>query len=139
MFLIHAGKTYQAGIEHAIHADSPEMDVVEMRRAPRGGLVGITRLVDCVDVSLNADSSRAGPDRDYISDKIAPDQRIWTGGPFAFVLDDVWAQPEVVPYRGELGFFEVSGLPLAEIDAMLRERTGCPASLPRTQARKQAT
>jgi hypothetical protein len=107
VFLIYAGKTYQAGIEHAIHADSPEMDVVEMRRAPRGGLVGIARLVDCVDVSLNADGSRAGPDRDYISDKIAPDQRIWTGGPFAFafVLDDVWALPEVVPYRGELGFF----------------------------------
>jgi hypothetical protein len=118
------GKTYQTGIEHAIHADSPEMDILEMRRSPRGGFVGIARLVDCVDVSLNVDGSRAGPDRDYISDAIAPDQRIWTGGPFAFVLDDVRALPEVVPYRGELGFFNVSDPSLAAIDAMLRKRTG---------------
>ena len=127
VYLIHAGKTYQTGIEHAIHADSPEMDVVEMRHAPRGGFVGVARLIDCVDVAVNADGSRADRAQDFICDRIAPDQRIWTGGPFAFVLDDVWALPEVVPYRGELGFFNVAGAAVEIIKAHLRERAAVRA------------
>ncbi len=102
------------------------MDSIEMRRSPRGGLVGIARLVECVDVSLNADGSR-GPDRDYISDVIAPDQRVWTVGPFAFILDDVRALPNVVPYRGQVGFFSVTGPALVAVEAQLPDRAAVRA------------
>jgi hypothetical protein len=67
------------------------------------------------------------PNRDYISDTIASDQRIWTGGPFAFILDDVWALPEVVPTRGKLGFFIVAGPAVEIIKAHLRDRAAVRA------------
>jgi hypothetical protein len=90
--LIHAGKTYQRGIEVAIHADSPEVDLFGMINAPRGAVVGIASLVDCVRESA-----------------VAPDQRIWAGGPWCFVLDDVRAI-DPVPYKGELGLFNIAWL-----------------------------
>jgi hypothetical protein len=99
--LIHAGKAYQTGMEHAINADSPEMDVVEMKRAPRGAIVGMARMIDCIDLR------RSRHDDDLESFGIAQDQVIWTGGPFAFVFDEVHAFPQPFPYKGALGFFDV--------------------------------
>ena len=88
--LIHAGKRYQTDMEHAIHAHSPEVDVAGMKRSPRGAIVGIAQLVDCVR-----------------ADEVAPEQRIWAGGPWCFVFGSVRAFEEPIPYKGALGFFDV--------------------------------
>jgi hypothetical protein len=100
-FLIHTGKTYRTGMEHYIHAHSPSINIVEMQRSPRGGIVGIARLVDCIEIPLTIDRwERVGA-------RIRPEQRVWTGtrcGPYAFLLEDVHPLPYLVPYPGR-GFF----------------------------------
>lgn len=88
--LIHAGKTYQTGVEYEIHADSPEVDIEGMRRSTRGAVVGVCQIVACVRAHA-----------------VAPDQRIWAGGPWCFVLEDVRALAIPIPFRGQLGFFDV--------------------------------
>ncbi len=86
--LIHASKAYQTDTEYVINAYSPDLDIIEMKRAPRGAIVGAAMLVACVRAH-----------------EVAEDQRIWAGGPWCFVFADVMAYSPI-PYRGELGFFE---------------------------------
>lgn len=90
LVLIHAGKRYQNGMEHAIHSDSPEVDIVGMLRAPRGALVGVAYLYDCVR-----------------PDQVDVDQQIWAGGPWCFLLGSVYEFSQPVPYDGALRFFDV--------------------------------
>jgi hypothetical protein len=129
---IHAGKKYQTGIEHAINADSPEMDVIDMRRSPRGGIVGIARLVDCIDVAVGSDGQRR-IGNEYVSDRIAHDQRIWSAKApwiddkrmrqYAFVFADPWPLPEPIAYPGELGFFNIAQATVKLINDMLFRAT----------------
>lgn len=94
ILLIHAGKRYQTGMEHEIHADSPEVDPVGMLGAPRGAIVGVCRLVDCI---------RPGEDL-----RLPADQRIWSDpDQYKFLLADVREFAEPIPYKGALGFFDV--------------------------------
>lgn len=94
LLLIHASKTYQNGVEHPIHADSPEIDIVGMRRAPRGAIVGIYRMLDCIKPGEDA--------------RLPADQRIWADpGQFKFLLDEVREFIIPIPYKGALGFFSV--------------------------------
>jgi hypothetical protein len=94
LLLIHAGKRYQIGMEYEIHADSPEVDIIGMQQSARGAIVGICRLVDCVKPGEDA--------------RLAADQRIWADPEqFKFLLTDVHAFAEPIPYRGELSFFNV--------------------------------
>jgi hypothetical protein len=88
--LLHAGKKRQRGVEAEIHIDSPEVDDQAMRTAPTGAIVGAATIVACVTPS-----------------RVSADQRIWAGGPWCFILEDVVAFDEPIPYRGKLGFFEV--------------------------------
>ena len=96
-FLIHAGKKRQIGVEHEIHLDSPEMVIDEMQRSPIGAIVGVASLIGCV-----------GPG------SVPRGQRIWAGGPWCFVLDDVRAFALPIPYKGSLGFFDVPDAIVAE-------------------------
>ena len=71
-FLLHAGKAWDGG-----RPDDPAL-----REAPRGGIVGAARLVDCVSDS--------------------PSQ--WFFGRYGFVLADATPLP-LLPCKGALGFF----------------------------------
>src|SRR5579863_3263753 len=77
LLLIHAGKRYQTGMEHPIHAESPEVDFVGMMRSPRGAIVGVCRMIDCVKPGEDA--------------RLPADQRIWSDPEqFKFLLTDVY-------------------------------------------------
>lgn len=73
-FLIHAGKAWDGG--------KPEDP--EMCDAPRGGIVGAARIVDCV---TEMDSR-------------------WFFGKYGFVLRDAFPLP-LIPCKGALGFFKL--------------------------------
>jgi ASCH domain len=92
--LIHAGKKYQTGLEHDINRDSPEVDLIGMRRSTRGAIVGVCRMIDCIPPGDDA--------------RLAPDQRIWADpSQFKFLVADVLAFAEPIPWKGMLGFFDV--------------------------------
>jgi hypothetical protein len=77
-----------------IHGDSPEVDIEGMRTSPRGAIVGVCRLIDCI-----------GPGEDA---RLPDDQRIWSDPEqFKFLLADVRAFREPIPYKGALSFFDV--------------------------------
>lgn len=93
--LLHAGKTYQRGIEGFIHAESPEVSIAGMLSAPRGAIVGYANLVACIP-----------PGGD-----VTPDQRVWADpAQYKFVFEDVSPFPYPISWRGALGFFEVPGI-----------------------------
>ena len=95
--LIHAGKRYQTGMGALIHADSPEVDVEGMLHAPRGAIVGVCRLVDCF-----------GPQAEQFQPRFPSDQRIWSDPiQFKFLLTEVQAFADPIPWKGALGFFDV--------------------------------
>lgn len=74
-FLVHAGVSKSEIDKH----DEEEMAL------PRGGIVGMARIVDCVtEMESN-----------------------WFFGKYGFVLRDALAIP-LVPFKGQLGFFAVS-------------------------------
>jgi ASCH domain len=95
LLLIHAGRRYQTGMEIDIHADSPEVDVAGMLAAPRGALVGVCRMTGCIC-----------PGQDNL---LLPDHQVVWSDPYAhkFVLVNVRAFAEPIPFRGALGFFDV--------------------------------
>ncbi len=61
-----------------------DMDEPRERGLPRGGVVGMARIVDCV-TEMDSD---------------------WFFGRYGFVLRDAFALP-LIPCRGKLGFFEL--------------------------------
>lgn len=98
-FLVHAAK----GMTRAEYDDTAEwvaltrnIALPPMAELLRGGIVGAAELVDCVD------------------DHLSP----WYMGQKAFVLRDANPLP-FVPYKGQLGFFEVDpqalGLDVANV------------------------
>jgi hypothetical protein len=72
--LIHAGKAF----------DGPIRDYPEFAHLPRGGIVGVVEIVDCV--------SACGSE--------------WFCGDYGFVLRNARVLP-FIPCRGALGFFDV--------------------------------
>jgi hypothetical protein len=101
LLLIHAGKRYQTGMENPIHADSPEVDIAGMMRSPRGAIVGVCRMIDCVKPGEDA--------------RLAADQRIWSDPEqFKFVVADVSEFAQPIPYKGALGFFDIPDSVVAE-------------------------
>ena len=109
--LIHAGKRYQNGIEIDIHTDSPEVDIVGMRAAPRGALVGVCKIIDCI---------RPGEDA-----RLPEDQRIWSDpAQFKFLFDNVIAFPSPIPWIGALGFFDVPDEALSSVYSMVQSTNG---------------
>ena len=88
-FLVHAG----------VSKTELDMDDPEEAAMPRGGIVGIARIVDCV-------SSMDSP---------------WFFGRFGFVLRDAVPLP-LVPCRGQLGFFKPGPDVLSAVRAYLKEQ-----------------
>ena len=73
-FIVHAG----------VSKSELDMDDPEEREMPRGGVVGMARIVDCV---TDMDSR-------------------WFFGRYGFVLRDAFPLP-LIPCRGQLGFFSL--------------------------------
>jgi hypothetical protein len=92
--LIHAGKRWGAeqrdDLEY-IRDDFP--DIPLPAEFDLGGIVGAARIVDCVSESTSP----------------------WFNGPFGFVLDEQRRSPLFVPWRGQLGFFDI---PASALDSM---------------------
>lgn len=95
---LHAGKFWKqdevyADIQEALDCCVPHRSEVasklsfDVLRAGRGCLVGQVEIVDCV--------SRSGGSR-------------WFFGDYGFVLANPVAFDKPIPYKGELGFFEVT-------------------------------
>lgn len=93
-FIIHAG------------VSKSELDMDNPREAamPRGGIVGMARIVDCVT---------------------AMDSR-WFFGRYGFVLRDAFPVP-LIPSKGQLGFFVPPPDALSALAAVLRTSTGIAA------------
>ena len=96
--LIHAAKgmskkEHQEAMEFAYRID-PGISLFEYlfeaANLPRGGIIGSANLFDCV---CSSDSP-------------------WFQGPFAFRLCDnkAFSAEDFVPYKGQLGFFDVPGV-----------------------------
>lgn len=89
-------------MEHDIHADSPEVDLVGMVRSPRGAIVGVCRMIDCV---------RPGEDA-----RLPDDQRIWSDPyQYKFLLAEVREFAQPIPYKGALGFFDIPDSAVADV------------------------
>ena len=90
-FIVHAG------------VSKTELDMLDQAQAamPRGGVVGMARIVDCVTEM----ESR------------------WFFGPFGFVLRDAFPLP-IVPCRGQLGFFNLEPDTLRAVAQHIREHAG---------------
>ncbi len=92
--LIHAGQKFdQAGYE-LVRDCYPEIEMPAPTEFPRGGIVGAASITDCVT---------------YLKSS-------WFTGRYGFLLDDARPLP-FVPYRGQLGFFNVPDKVLADPDA----------------------
>jgi len=93
-FLIHAG--LKVDREAMADLESDILAVPEPRpKAHRGGLLGIASVIDCVRV-----------------EQIASNE--WANGPWCFVLSDIRPFEKPIPWKGELGFFNVPESALAE-------------------------
>ena len=69
----------------------------------RGGIIGRAEIVDCVHENEIGKFDRFPPERNRA---LVALQSPWFFGPNGIVLDNVKALP-FIPYRGELGLFEV--------------------------------
>jgi hypothetical protein len=79
---------------------------------PRGGVVGMARIIDCVE---KMDSS-------------------WFNGPYGFVLRDAFPLP-LIPCRGALSFFALPAEILQQVaDAVRAARVVTPANQPSAEA-----
>ena len=89
-FAIHAGKKFDMEGQKIIVdmiGENPYEKPLSPIEYPRGGIVGVAKLVDCV---TEMDSP-------------------WFCGPYGFVIED--ARPiTFIPCKGRLGFFDISEL-----------------------------
>ncbi len=86
--LIHASKTFASFADSEFYGFGFDEEFIDMLRStaiPRGALVGEVDLVDCVD---DSDSQ-------------------WFKGPYGLELENPIAYDKPIPYRGELGLFDV--------------------------------
>lgn len=87
--IVHAG----------VSKEELDMDDPKEASLPRGGVVGLMRIVDCVK-EMNSD---------------------WFYGPYGFVIRDAFPLP-IIPCRGALGFFKLPPETNAQIAAAIRLR-----------------
>lgn len=96
-FIVHAG----------VSKSELEMDDPREAAMPRGGVVGMARIVDCVQ-SMESN---------------------WFFGRYGFVLRDAFPLP-LVPCRGQLGFFNLDAETCRQVAAvMLADATNNPVPL----------
>lgn len=94
-FIVHAG------------VSKVELDMEEPRERafPRGGVVGMARIVNCV-TEMDSD---------------------WFFGPYGFVLRDAFPLP-LIPCRGALGFFQLHQDVLAQVADAIRAHVAAEAA-----------
>ena len=83
---VHAGKKIDYGDFPGQRDYIRESGISLPEDLPLGAIVGEVTITDCVDMSSSP----------------------WFSGPFGFVLSEPTAYEILVPYRGQLGFFEVT-------------------------------
>lgn len=98
-FYIHAGvREESADVEGVLRQIAHQwgVDVKAVRdlyadntASKRGGIVAKATLADCVTKSASG----------------------WFNGPYGFVIKDAITLPRIILCRGQLGFFEVAGVP----------------------------
>lgn len=93
-FIVHAG----------VSKTELDMDDPDEAAMPRGGVVGMARIVDCV--------------REMESK--------WFFGKFGFVLRDAFPVP-LIPCKGQLGFFRLDADVNVALAASLRARESTPS------------
>lgn len=89
-FIIHASKgmtkaEYECAADPLWARGGPTIELPDIGDLQRGGIVGMVEMTDCVEQS----------------------ESMWFQGRFGFILRNPRPLP-FVPYRGALGFFEVS-------------------------------
>jgi hypothetical protein len=97
-FLIHAAKKQDDPLGCAEMCAKRGIALPDVRSLPRGGIVGVAKVADCVASSKDP----------------------WFFGPWGFVLEGAIALP-FLPLRGERGFFDVNDDVLAELRRLAPE------------------
>ena len=82
---VHAGKRVKSGDFQEQRDYIRESGLILPEEPPLGAIVGEVTITDCVDSSSSP----------------------WFCGPYGFFLSSPLAYKDPVPYRGQLGFFEV--------------------------------
>lgn len=98
-FLIHASKVWDQGVE------APD---VNPDSVAYGAIIGVAFLDSCILIDDVNYWIRQRPELSWLA------SHRWKVGPFMFVLDDVRAFAEPIPYKGALQFFEVDDDVVAE-------------------------
>ncbi len=93
--LIHSSKRYNDDAEAFIRRACkkiglPVPTLEDLRATPRGAIIGLVDIVECVSL---VDVPRA--------------QRAWALGPYCYFLTRARMFKQPIPYKGSLGFFNV--------------------------------
>lgn len=94
-FLIHAGKKFDLEGADWVAKTFKNVPIMSLYESQRGGIVGKATLINTVHVA----------DRHLLVEKDKP----WFFGEYGFILDNAEPLP-FVPYKGQLGFFEVENV-----------------------------
>ena len=89
-FLVHAGQKFDETGYSFVREVYPDIEMPKPEDFQRGGIVGVATITDCV-TRMNSS---------------------WFHGRFGFLLEDAKPLP-FVPYRGQLGWFNVPDSKLA--------------------------
>lgn len=88
-FLLHAGQTFDRDTDLDFGGNLPD-NADPYSPVNRGALLGVATITACIPVSA-----------------VPHDQRRWAIGPWCFVLANVRAFAQPIPYKGRLGFFDI--------------------------------
>lgn len=86
--LIHASLAFDKEGHRWVKQNFPRIRMPKPTEFPRGAIVGQVRMLGCIEEGELATSP-------------------WFFGPYGFVLDKPKQFPEPIPYKGQLGFFNV--------------------------------
>ena len=92
---VHAGRRIKSGDFPEQRDYITQSGIFLPEEPPLGAIVGEVTMTDCVDTSSSP----------------------WFCGPSGFQLSDPIAYDSPIPYRGQLGFFDVDAIKLQELKA----------------------
>lgn len=77
----------------------------ELRNTPRGAIIGVMTIADCVEVH-----------------QLPKRYRRWASGPYCYIIENAHMFKSPIPWRGSLGFFRVPDTIVARELARARRR-----------------
>lgn len=107
--LIHASQAVDAEDIRIMRERLAEQGITLPEELPRGGIVGVATLVDCierVEISWWRRLLCRLLGKDRVSGCVDQPESIWFEGPYGFILRDARPLP-FVPWRGQQKFFDV--------------------------------